>query len=103
VTLAEEAEVPIRLERLPPGRLPSGIETAAYAVVAEAASAAAGALVVRAERSPASLVLDVEAQRLGASFDRSELDDRVGAADGHLTIVRRDGTVKIRAEFPCEL
>jgi signal transduction histidine kinase len=101
VSLAEDAHVPIRLENVARDRVPPGVEAAAYAVVAQTVSAAAGGLVVRADRSSTTLVLDVEAHEVGAIFDGTELEDRVGAADGRLTIDRRNGTVTIHAEFPC--
>jgi hypothetical protein len=77
------------------------VESAAYMVVAETAGAASGRLVVRAARRDATLVLEVETRDVGPRFDRAELEDRVGAADGRLTLERSNGRVRILAEFPC--
>jgi signal transduction histidine kinase len=102
VALAEDARVPIRLDGLSSERFPTGVEAAAYTVVAELAGAATDRLAVHASSSGGSLVLDVETQRLSGRFDRTELEDRVGAADGRLTVLRVNGAVRVRAAFPCE-
>jgi signal transduction histidine kinase len=101
VALAEDAQVPIELDGLPRDRFAPQIEAAAYVIVAEAASAASGTLVVRGERTPGLLVLDVEVPGMSQRFDPMELEDRVDAADGRLTLERRGGTVTIHAELPC--
>jgi hypothetical protein len=45
--------------------------------------------------------LEIKALEVDARLDRAELEDRVGAADGRLTLERSNGRVRIFAEFPC--
>jgi signal transduction histidine kinase len=99
--LAEDGRVPIRIRRLPEGRFPPRVETAAYTVVADATRSATGSIVVEAMRSHDTLVVDVEGA--GERLDIVALRDRLGALDGRLAVGRReDGVVTIRAELPCE-
>jgi signal transduction histidine kinase len=94
--LAEEA--PVRIAALPQERFPAAVETAAYLVVAEAAKA--GPARASAERRDAVLVVDVEA--VAEPEGLLDLEDRVGALDGHLAVERAPGGgVRIRAEIPC--
>ena len=101
VALAEESPVPIRVDAMSDGRFPPGLEAAAYRVVAETAGAAEGSVFLRASHDGDSLVIDVVARGLGARFDRTELEDRVGAENGRLTVARQNGDVSVHAEFPC--
>jgi signal transduction histidine kinase len=96
--LAEGAPAPLRIAALPQERFPPSVETAAYLVIAEAAKA--GAARVSATRRDGALVVEVEAQ---AEPDQLvELEDRVGALDGHLGVEEMSsGGVRIRAEIPC--
>jgi signal transduction histidine kinase len=94
--LAEQAEVPIRLEALAEGRFPSAVENAAYFTIIEAIKGASDAS-VRVEYAEDRLVVRVRSATNGAEPDRTEIADRVGALDGRLTAV--DG--EIRAEIPC--
>jgi signal transduction histidine kinase len=99
--LAEDAGVPIRLDAVPGERYAAAVESAAYLVVAETATAARDGLLVHAERSDSVLVVEVEARGLDGRLDHAELEDRVAAAEGRLSFEPRDGGVTIRAEFPC--
>ena len=99
--LAEDARVPIRLDGVSGERYAAAVESAAYLVVAETATAASDGLHVHAVRSDAVLVLEVDARELDDRLDRAELEDRVAAADGRLSFEPRNGGVRIRAEFPC--
>jgi signal transduction histidine kinase len=99
--LAEDARVPIRLDGVPAERYAAAIETAAYLVVAETATASAGSVVVHAERSGGSLLLEIDAGALDDRLDRGALEDRVAAADGCLSLEPRNDGVRIRAVFPC--
>ena len=101
--LAEEAPTPILIGALPELRSPAAVETAAYAIVAEAARAASGTLTVTAKRDGGTLTVVVEGENEGDGLDRLALEDRVGALDGTLRIERESNRgVTIRAELPCE-
>jgi signal transduction histidine kinase len=96
--LAEGAPAPLRIVALPQERFPAAVETAAYLVVAE--SATAGAARVSAERRDGTLVVDVEAEAEPEGL--LDLEDRIGALDGRLVVERASaGGVRIRAEIPC--
>ena len=101
VALTEESSVPIRVTAMSDDRFAPGLEAAAYRVVAETADAADGPVTVRASRADDVLVVDVVARELGSRFDRTELEDRVGAENGRLTVTQRNSDVNVRAEFPC--
>jgi signal transduction histidine kinase len=99
--LAEGARIPVRIDGLPAGRLPAGVETAAYTIVAEAAKVAGGPLTVDAVAADGLLRLEVRMSD-GHSLDLVALEDRIGALDGRLQVApREDGTVTIIAELPC--
>jgi signal transduction histidine kinase len=97
--LAEEARVPVRIGNLPSGRFEPAVESAAYAVVAEAARCADGCVDVRGEQRNGLLLVEVEAGDFGESTD---LHDRVGALDGRLSVTPgSNGRVVLRVELPC--
>jgi signal transduction histidine kinase len=99
--LAEDGHVPLLIRSLPDERFAPPVESAAYTVVAEAARGATRSLVVAAQRVDDVLSVDVESHDLHA-VDVVALEDRVGALDGRLDVLRReDGWVTIRAELPC--
>jgi signal transduction histidine kinase len=98
--LAEEARVPLRIGGLPEGRFAPAVETAAYTVVAEVARAASGAVTVHAAQADGALVVELETAH-GGSPDLVALRDRLGALDGSLSVDRRDGRERVRAEVPC--
>lgn len=100
--LAEEARIPIRIRGLPEGRFAPPVESAAYTVVAELAKISTSTVVVGAERSGDVLTVEVETDDLRDGLELVELEDRVGALDGRLTVQPgTDGRVTIRAELPC--
>jgi signal transduction histidine kinase len=101
IALAEESSIPIRVEAMSGDRFPPGLEAAAYRVVAETVGAAEGSVSLRASHADDSLVVDVVAHGLGARFDRTELEDRVGAESGRLAVTEQNGDVSVHAEFPC--
>jgi signal transduction histidine kinase len=98
--LAEAA--PLEITALPEERLGSSAEAAAYFVVSEAVRrAAASTLKVSAARCGSRLVVEVEGDNMPAEI--TGLQDRVGALDGSVTVVRKPGgRATIRAEIPCE-
>jgi signal transduction histidine kinase len=100
--LAEAGPAPLEITTLPDERLGSSVETAAYFVVSEAVRQATGStLKVSAARRDSRLVVEVEGD--SAPAEVVGLQDRVGALDGSLTVVRGPGgRATIRAEIPCE-
>jgi signal transduction histidine kinase len=98
--LAEAA--PLEITALPEERLSPSVEAAAYFVVSEAdRQAAANTLKISAARHDSRLVVEVEGAGMPAEI--TDLQDRVGALDGSVTVVRGPGgRVTIRAEIPCE-
>jgi signal transduction histidine kinase len=100
--LVEEAPIPIELSALPDERFDAAVEAAGYFVVSETATRRpAGALRVSATRIDACLVVEVEGE--GAPEQIVDLEDRVGALNGSVEVVRNDeGRVTIRAVIPCE-
>jgi signal transduction histidine kinase len=100
--LVEEVRIPIELSALPDERFDAAVEAAGYFVVSETATRRpAGALRVSATRIDGCLVVEVEGE--GAPEQTVDLEDRVGALNGSVEVVRNDeGRVTIRAEIPCE-
>jgi signal transduction histidine kinase len=99
---AEDGAIPIELTALPEERFDASVEAAAYFVVSETNRGAAPSwLRIGATRSGARLVVEVEADR--APADLIDVEDRVGALDGTVALVRGPGGgVTVRAEIPCE-
>jgi signal transduction histidine kinase len=101
--LAEEGRIPVAIGALPDERFPPAVETAAYAVVAEAARTAAGPMRVSARSNDGTLVVDIEEEQGSNRIDRMTLEDRLGALDGTLRVDHAtNGRVTIHAELPCE-
>jgi signal transduction histidine kinase len=100
--LAEDAPIPISLLAVPEGRLDPHVEAAAYLVVARGIERpGARRASVEARRIDDVLVVDVIVEPEGP-FDIVDLEDRVGALDGTVTIVPApDGRTHLRAEIPC--
>jgi signal transduction histidine kinase len=100
--LAEAAPVPLEIITLPGERLSPPVEAAAYFVVSETVRrAAASVLNVSAARQDSRLVVKVEGDSVPAEI--TDLQDRVGALDGSVTVMRGPGgRAAIRAEIPCE-
>ena len=96
-SLAEAVTARISLVSAPDERLPTAVVTAAYLVVAEAAKV--GAVTVNAVRDGGLLVVDVDA--VSAPARLVDLEDRVAALDGTLTVEPDPEGVRIRAEIPC--
>jgi signal transduction histidine kinase len=94
--------VPMEITALPDERLSSPVEAAAYFVVSETVRRpAANTLKVSAARRDSRLVVEVEGDNMPAEI--TDLQDRVGALDGSVTVVSgAAGRVTIRADIPCE-
>ena len=109
--LVSRAPLPVDIVGLPDDRLPPATEATAYFTVAEALTnvakyAEASHATVRMEREDGILAVEVSddgkgGARATAGSGLSGLADRVGAADGTLTITSPpgDGTI-VRAELP---
>jgi signal transduction histidine kinase len=98
--LAEEGGVPMRIGAMPDERFAAPVESAAYAVVAEALRAAPAGLAVRAEHADGLLAVDVETAAVDG-LDLVGLQDRIGALDGRLEVANENGHARIHAELPC--
>jgi signal transduction histidine kinase len=100
--LAEEAQISLAITALPEGRLDPSVEAAAYFVVSETVrQSGTSALVVCAERRNGRLIVELDGDAEPQPF--VDLEDRVGALDGTVEVVRgASGQVTIRAEIPCE-
>src|SRR5215475_1465463 len=99
--LAEEAPAPLEITALPDERLSSSVEAAAYFVVSETVRRpAANTLKISAVRHDSRLVVEVEGDSAPAEI--TDLQDRVGALDGTVAVMRGPGgRATIRAEIPC--
>jgi signal transduction histidine kinase len=109
--LAARSPVPVEVD-VTTGRLPGPVESAAYFVVAEALTnaakhARAAEIGVRIARHRDLLIVEVIDDGAGGADPARGtglrgLADRVGAVDGHLTIISpAGGPTVIRAELPC--
>jgi signal transduction histidine kinase len=111
VALASRAPVPVEIVDVPEGRLPPAAETTAYFTVSEALTnvakyAHASHATVRLASEDDSLVVEVRDDGVGgarasAGSGLSGLADRVGAADGSLSISSPPGEgTLVRAVLP---
>jgi signal transduction histidine kinase len=100
-TLAEAADVPVELEATSLARLPTAVETTAYAMIAEAIDDAslrgASFVSVRAGQEDSRLVIDVEDDGRSRASPLTAVDDRVGAIGGSADA----GPTSLRAVLPC--
>jgi signal transduction histidine kinase len=100
--LVEDAPFPIELRTPPDARLDAAVEAAGYFVVSETATRrTAGTLKINAAQIEGCLMVEVEGEE--APEQILDLQDRVGALNGSVEVIRNDeGRVTIRAEIPCE-
>ena len=100
--LAEAVPVPMEIIALPHERLGPPVEAAAYFVVSEAVRRdPVSTLKVSAGRRDSNLVVEVEGDNMPAEI--TDLQDRVGALDGTVTVAHGPGgRATIRADIPCE-
>ncbi len=106
--LAETStDLAIRLDALPPGRYPPGIEAAAYLVVnesvADARRRAATTLSVCAGVRGGTLVVELvdDGPQSAAGHATTDLDDRVGALGGRLMVAATGTGTRVCLELPC--
>ena len=101
-SLAETGSAPLTLTALPEERLEPAVEAAAYFLVAEVVRRARDAPVtVCATRSDGRLLVELRAA-VAADGELIELEDRIGALDGELSVQRTPaGMTTILAEVPC--
>jgi signal transduction histidine kinase len=100
--LTEEAGIPVQLSEVPDRRFDAPVEAAAYYVVSETVRrGATGTLKVSAATGDGRLLIELEGD-IGTD-QPIELEDRVGALDGTLEVIREPGGgARVRAEIPCE-
>ena len=96
--LAEETGGVLLTERLPDGRMPTAVETAAYQLVA-ATVAAADTVSLRADAAGGILTLELTSDKPPQRIH--ELEDRIYALDGTLEIHSNNGAIAVRAVIPC--
>jgi signal transduction histidine kinase len=99
--LAETGSVAIAIDALPEERLEPAVEAAAYFLIADVVKRAISPRVtIRATRLHDRLLVEISGAGLeGALVD---LEDRIGALDGELTVRHTPaGDVTIRAQVPC--
>ena len=110
--LAARAPLPVSILELPGERLPSGVETAAYFVIAEALTnvakyARASAASVSVVRDDGHAVIEVRDDGVGgadptAGSGLRGLSDRVAALGGEIELVSPQGEgTTLRARLPC--
>ena len=101
-SLAEEGSVPIVVGPMPPERLAPPVEAAAYFLVAEVLKRSrARGVAVSAEVAEGRLVVEIAATGT-LEDDLTDLEDRIGALDGELTVERSaSDRLAVRAEVPC--
>ena len=111
-SLASKAGLPVDLALLPEERLPAGVESALYCVVAEALSNAtrhsdASQCTVKVARDNGLALVEVKDDGVGGADARQgnglrAIADRVAALDGSLELVSApgEGTI-VYAEIPC--
>ena len=99
--LAEETRGQLRISALTDRRFDLATEAAAYRVISQTlAEAGGGPVSVSAVADDRCLVLELVSPRSPAGV--TELEDRVGAIDGTLSVSSTDGAdARIRAEIPC--
>ena len=99
--LAETSPAPIAFASLPEERLEPSVEAAAYFLVAAVAKRGDGSRVdVRIGGSDGRLVVEIGSAGW-VDDDLVDLEDRIGALDGELTVERTGEATRIRAEVPC--
>jgi signal transduction histidine kinase len=99
--LAEDARGQLRISALTDRRFDLATESAAYRVVSQTIAGAGGASVsVSAAADDRRLVLELVSPRPPAEL--TELEDRIGAIDGTLSVSSTDSAdARIRVEIPC--
>jgi signal transduction histidine kinase len=96
--LAEETGGVLLAERLPDGRMPAAVETAAYQLVA-ATVTAADTVSLRADAAGGILTLELTSDKPPQRL--RELEDQIYALDGTLEIHSNNGAIAVRAVIPC--
>ena len=95
--LAEESQFPVRVLAVPARRLPSATETAVYLMISTLADR--GDVTVAVKDLGQLLTVDVDAEALPDSL--TEVDDRISALGGILSVDRSAGRRSAHAELPC--
>ena len=101
--LVRESGVPVALDLQGDDTVPPEVAHAAYAVGAAVLSRSRAVTAeITGRRQGDTLEIEVRAQSPGETADYSDLDDRVGAAGGELTVSHDQSMTTLRALLPCE-
>jgi signal transduction histidine kinase len=95
--LAEESHYPVRVLAVPARRLPAVVETTAYLLISTVARGSAVAVSILDDGQ--NLTVDVEADALPDSL--TDVEDRIGALGGTLTVRHQPGRPSLHASLPC--
>jgi signal transduction histidine kinase len=99
--LADGSAGTIDIRRMPRDRLDPALEAAAYFVVAETLRRThATRAAIEVSRIDGDLVVDLDTDA-GTDESLADLEDRVGALDGRLTVQRDADGLHLHAELPC--
>lgn len=100
--LRESSPLMVELRDLPTRRYPPEVESAAYFLVAEIlARCARNRVSVAITDQPQGLVVEVEVDGHVDRSDLTNVEDRLGALDGLLTVLPGGFASRVRAELPC--
>lgn len=99
--LGETAAVPVVVETAGDERRPAAVEAAAYFLVAEIVKRGSTSSVAVNIRGAAGRLLVEIDSAANLDGDLVDLEDRIGALDGELTVARTPGRTTVRAEIPC--
>jgi len=99
LALAEESPHPMHVLAVPPDRLPAATETAVYLMVS--ALIRCGPVKVSIVGGERALAVDVVTS--GYPDSMTEIEDRIGALGGTLTVDRSSTGTSAHAELPCGL
>ena len=95
--LAEESRFPVRVTAVPTRRLPTATETAVYLMISTLADC--GAVTIAITDLGPLLTVDVGADAIPGSL--TDVDDRITALGGTLSVDRSPGRQSTHAELPC--
>jgi signal transduction histidine kinase len=98
--LGETAAVPLVVETTGAERRPAAVEAAAYFLVAEVVKRSTSSVAVNIRCAAGRLLVEIDSAA-NLDGDLVDLEDRIGALDGELSVARPPGRTTVRAEIPC--